>query len=66
MLIERGARAVFAVGELAPDAEVDEFFAMVLERISTNASPPLALRDVRVQWLHAKKGEWVKNVTAFY
>ena len=66
MVLERGASAVLAVGGTIPDAGGSEFFAMVSERIRARVPPAVALHDVRSRWLSEKRGEWVKDVVAFY
>jgi hypothetical protein len=64
--IEAGARGVLAATVQIPDLQAEAFFNAVRERIRSGIPPALALRDERVQWLRAKRGEqWLDSVLLF-
>ena len=64
-LMQAGARAVFASPAPVRDAEAGPFFAAVLARVRSGATPAQALRDVRVVSLQTGDSRWLRNVLVF-
>jgi CHAT domain-containing protein len=61
-----GARAVIAATQKIPDEDSSTFFGAVRERIRAGASPSVAVRDERQQWLREGKGtDWINGVLVF-
>jgi hypothetical protein len=63
--VRAGARAVLASPAEIRDAEARPFFDAVLARVRAGASPAVALRDERVQWLARDPASWVGDVLSF-
>jgi CHAT domain-containing protein len=64
--VEAGARAVIASPDVIADAEAGGLFDAVRARIASGASPAVALRDARRDWLAAHPGAtWVKSLMVF-
>ena len=63
--LEAGASAVIAVADRVDDATAPAFFDAVRQRIRAGASPAVAVRDVRMQWLRDRRAEWVRAVVVF-
>lgn len=60
-----GARAVVASAAPIPDLEAGEFFDGVRAAVAEGALVAVALRDARVRWLAAGRGEWVRDISVF-
>jgi cellulose synthase operon protein C len=60
-----GARAVVASAAPIPDSEAGEFFDGVRAAVTAGATVAVAVRDARVRWLGAHRGEWVKDILVF-
>lgn len=60
-----GARAVVASAAPIPDLEAGEFFDSVRAAVAGGSPVAVALRDARVRWLAAGRGEWVRDVAVF-
>jgi len=62
--VRAGARAVYASVTDLPDDRVGDFLAGVARRLERGASPSMALRDERVEWM--RRGEnWAREVVLF-
>ncbi|HYO68775.1 MAG TPA: CHAT domain-containing protein [Archangium sp.] len=61
-----GARTVLAATQLLPNDDASAFFGAVRERIRGGASPSMATRDERLEWLRkGKDADWVNGVLVF-
>jgi len=61
-----GAREVIAPTVDIPDQESSDFFGAVRALIRSGATPAVAVRKVRLEWLDQKKGiNWIHNVVVF-
>jgi hypothetical protein len=64
--IKAGARGVLAATVEIRDLKAGDFFNAVRARMRSGATPAVALRDERVQWLRAgKEVAWVDSVLLF-
>ncbi|MFP2925390.1 CHAT domain-containing protein [Pyxidicoccus sp. 3LG] len=64
--LEVGARTVLAATRVIPNEDASAFFGDVRERIRGGATPSVAARDERLEWL-AQGGntDWVKGILVF-
>ncbi len=62
--LHAGARAVLAATAPLPDQAAGEFFADVVGRIESSASPSVALRDIRKSWI-SRGADWVQDIVLF-
>ncbi len=61
-----GARGVLAAMQKIPDEDSSAFFGEVRERVRAGATPGIAVRDVRLQWLRSKQDvDWVNSILVF-
>lgn len=61
-----GARTVLAATQPIPNEDASAFFGNVRERIRGGASPSVATRDERLEWLSQRKdSDWISGVLVF-
>jgi hypothetical protein len=61
-----GARTVLAATQPIPNEDASDFFGDVRERIRGGASPSVATRDERLEWLsRGKDSDWINGVLVF-
>jgi hypothetical protein len=64
--VEAGARAVIASPDVIADADAGPFFDALRARIDAGASPAVALRDQRLEWLAAHPDAvWLQSLIVF-
>lgn len=63
--VQAGARAVLAVNASVADAESEQFFRPLLDRIQAGATPAAALRAARAEWHRAHGPSWADQVVLF-
>jgi hypothetical protein len=64
--LSAGARTVLAATHPIPNEDASAFFGAVRERIRRGASPSMATRDERLEWLRrGRDSDWLSSVLVF-